>query len=61
MKVGDLVKYHRAGKCPAVGVVYDIDDRVDAYGYPVDYYCVHFSDSTDMLSEDRLEVINESR
>ena len=61
MQVGDLVKYHRAGKCPKAGLIFDIDERIDAYGYSVNYYCVKFSDTSLKLSEERLEVISASR
>ena len=58
MQVGDLVKYHRAGKRPEAGLVFDIDERRDTYGYSVNYYCVKFSDTSLKLSEERLEVIS---
>ena len=58
MKVGDLVKYHRAGKSPQIGLVFDTDERVagSVYGV-VDYYCIQFSDTALKLSGDHIEVL----
>jgi hypothetical protein len=61
MKVGDLVKYHRAGRPPKIGIVSDVDLRSDTYGGCVPYYCVEFADNAFILRDDHLEVINESR
>jgi len=61
MQVGDLVKYHRAGRPPKIGIVFDVDLCTGTYEGSVTYYCVNFVDNALKLREDHLEVISESR
>ena len=60
MKVGDLVKYHRAGRPPKIGIVSDIDEFPSTDNL-ITYYFVEFADKAMKLREDHLEVINENR
>ena len=63
MKVGDLVKYHRAGKSPKLGIVLDVEPRSGTYVGGASYYIVEFTHDvrTMKLRKDHLEVISESR
>jgi len=62
MKIGDLVKYHRAGRPPKIGIVSDVDLCSSTYGGSIAaYYCVEFADNAFILRDDHLEAINESR
>jgi len=61
MKIGDLVKYHRAARPPQIGIVLDVNLRSGTYDGSISYYHVEFADNALKLLEDHLEVISESR
>ena len=59
MKIGDLVKYHRAGRPPKIGIVLDVNLRSGTYVGSASYYIVEFADNALKLREDHLEVISQ--
>ena len=61
MKVGDLVKYHRAGKSPKIGIVTKLSERSLPHGCTAFYCFVNFTDTQLKLRDDHLEVISANR
>jgi hypothetical protein len=60
MKVGDLVKYHRAGRPPKIGIILDIHLGSTHIQYgDTFYYYVNFCDNLMKLRKDHLEIISE--